>query len=52
MSYFVPEFGKYEVLTEIVIREKQYDIGVQPIALFLFSCYRVTFHNASYWADF
>jgi hypothetical protein len=32
----VHRFGKYEILTEIKITEKQYAIGVQPMLYFCF----------------
>jgi hypothetical protein len=35
----IHKFGKYEILTEIIIREKQYAIGVQPM---LYFCFPVT----------
>jgi len=41
----IHKFGKYEVLTEIVIREKQYAIGVQPM---LYFCFPITeLHSAT-----
>jgi hypothetical protein len=35
----IHKFGKYEILTEIIIKEKQYAIGVQPM---LYFCFPVT----------
>ena len=35
----IHKFGKYEILTEITIKEKQYAIGVQPM---LYFCFPVT----------
>ena len=35
----IHKFGKYEVITEIVIREKQYAIGLQPM---LYLCFPIT----------
>jgi hypothetical protein len=32
----IHKFGKYEILTEIIIKEKQYAIGVQPMLYFCF----------------
>jgi hypothetical protein len=35
----IHKFGQYEILTEIIIKEKQYAIGVQPM---LYFCFPVT----------
>ena len=35
----IHKFGKYEIITEIVIKEKQYAVGVQPM---LYFCFPVT----------
>jgi hypothetical protein len=35
----IHKFGEYEILTEIIIKEKQYAIGVQPM---LYFCFPVT----------
>jgi len=35
----VHKFGEYEILTELIIREKQRAVGVQPM---LYFCFPVT----------
>ncbi|GHV83608.1 restriction endonuclease [Spirochaetia bacterium] len=39
----IHKFGKYEILTEIIIKEKQYAIGVQPM---LYFCFPITELNS------